>query len=70
MDGGTFFKVGGHKRTSKKLYKILAVWISNCDVTSIDVWRHYIYTPFEGLNYTTLDKITQIWKSMVEPREI
>jgi len=24
----------------KKLYKIFAVWIGNCDVTSIEIWRH------------------------------
>jgi len=44
MGGGTFFKVGGHKCTSKKLYKIFAVGIGKCDVTSIEMLRHYLYT--------------------------
>jgi len=44
MPGGTFFKVRGAKFTSKKLYKNSVVWISNCDVTSIEIWRHHLYT--------------------------
>jgi len=26
----------------KKLLKIFVVWISNCDVTGIEIWRHYL----------------------------
>jgi len=44
MGDGTFFKVGGHKCTLKKIIVNLVVWIGNCDVTSIEIWRHYIYT--------------------------
>jgi len=28
------------------------------------------YTPYEGLNYTILDKITPLWKRIGEPPEI
>jgi len=45
MGGGTFFKVGGG--TSARWKEIIAnfvVWIGNCGVTSIEIWRHYIYT--------------------------
>ena len=28
------------------------------------------YTPYEGLNYTILDKITPLWKHIGEPPEI
>jgi len=45
-------------------------WIGNCDVTSIGMWRHYVCTPYEDLNYTILDNITQLWKHIGEPREI
>ena len=44
MGDGTFFKVEGQKCTSKNIYKIFAVWIGNCDVTNIEIWRHYLYT--------------------------
>ena len=37
MGGGTFFKVGGEQVYVKKLLKNLAVWIDNCDVTSIEM---------------------------------
>jgi len=39
-----FSKWGGHKCTSKKPQTIFVVWIGNCDVTSIGIWRHYLYT--------------------------
>jgi len=46
------------------------VWIGNCDVTNIEIWRHYIYTMYEGLNYTILDKISPLWKRIGESPEI
>jgi len=67
MGGGTFIKVGGG--TSARWKEILAnfvVWIGNCDVTS-DV---ITYTPYEGLNYTILDKTTPLSKPIGEPLEI
>ena len=64
-----FSKWGGTSAHQKNCKKFFVVWISNCDVTSIEVWRHYICTPFEGLNYTNLDKITQLWKRISEPHE-
>jgi len=60
MGGGTFFKVGGHKRTLKKIIANFLVWIGNCDVTSIEIWRHYIRTTWRSKlhyfrqNYTTV----------------
>ena len=61
-----FSKWGGHKCTSKKLYNIFAVWIGNCDVTSTEIWRHYLYTIWRS-KYTILDKITPLWKRIGEP---
>jgi len=67
MGGGTFFKVRGHKCTSKKLYKIFVVWIGNCDVTSIEMLRHYLHTIWRSKlhhfrqNYTTMK--TNRWNS-------
>ena len=48
---------------------MFVVWISNCEVTSIenDV---ITYTPYEGLNYTTLDKIKPLWKRIGELPDI
>jgi len=43
MGGGTFFKVGGHKCTLKKIIANFVVWIGNCDVRRIEIWRHYLY---------------------------
>jgi len=36
------FQSGGHKYTSKQLQENFAVWIGNCDVTSTEIWRHYL----------------------------
>ena len=37
------------------------------------LWRHkhwnMTYTPYEGINYTILDKITSLWKRIGEPPE-
>jgi len=69
MGGGTFFKVGGHNCTSKKLQKIL--WFELATVTSQALKYDVITdTPYEGLNYTILDKITPLWKRIGEPPEI
>ena len=47
------------------------LWIGNCDVTSIEIWRHCLYTIYyEGLNYTIWDKITPPWKFIGETPEI
>jgi len=60
MSGGTFFKVGGYKCTLKKFIVNFVVWIGNCDVTSIEIWRHCIYTIWRSKlhcfrkNYTTM----------------
>jgi len=60
MGGGTFLKVGGHKRTLKNYRKFLCFWIGNCDVTSIEILRHNIYTIWRSKlhyvrqNYTTM----------------
>jgi len=50
MGGGTFFKVGGHKCTSKNYRKVLSFELAT--VTS-QALKHDIitYTPCEGLNY-------------------
>jgi len=55
MGGGSFFKVKGHKCTSKKLQKFL--WFEWATVTS-QVLKYDVitYAPYEGLNYTTLEK--------------
>jgi len=56
MGGGTFFKVGRHKCTWKKYRKFL--WFELSTVTSQALKYDVItYTPYEGLNYTILDKI-------------
>jgi len=67
--GGTFSKVGGTS-ARQKIYNIFVIWIENCDVTSIEIWCHYPYTPYEGLINTILDKITPLRKRIGEPPEI
>jgi len=61
MGGGTFFKVGGG--TSARWKEIIAkfvFWIGNCDVTCIEIWRHYLFTTWRSKlhdfrqNYTTM----------------
>jgi len=60
MGGGTFFKVGGTRARSKEIIANCVVWIGNCDVTSIGIWRHYIYIIWRSKlhyfrqNYTTM----------------
>jgi len=56
MGGGTFFKVGGHKCTSKKYRKIWGFELAT--VTSqASKYDVITYTPYERLNYTVLDKM-------------
>jgi len=45
------------------------VWISNCDVTSIGIWCHHLYTIWWS-TYTILDKIKPLWKRIGELPEI
>jgi len=44
MGGGTFSKVGGTSARWKEIIANFVVWIGNCDVTSIELWRHYLHT--------------------------
>jgi len=56
MGGGTFFKVGGHKCTSKNYGKCVSFELAT--VTS-QALKYYVvaYTTYEGLNYTILDNL-------------
>jgi len=68
MGGGTFSK-WGHKGTSKTYRKFL--WFELATVTSQALKYDIItYTPYEGLNYTILDKITPLCQRIGEPPEI
>jgi len=60
MGGGTFVKVwGGHKCTLKNYRQVL--WFELATVTSQALKYDFIaYTPYEGLNYTILDKTTPL----------
>jgi len=42
MGGGTFFKVGGAQVIAKNLQKMFVVWIGNYDLTSTEIWRHWL----------------------------
>jgi len=63
-----FFQSGGtsaRQKYSKFLrFEVVAVTSQalKCDVIT--------YTPYEGLNYNILDKITPLWKRIGEPPEI
>jgi len=47
---------GGAQVHATKTKEIFVVWIGNCDVTSIEIWRNYLYTIWRSkLHY--LDKI-------------
>jgi len=62
------FQSEGHKCTSH--YR-KALWFQLASVTSqAYIYDVIIYTPCEGLNCTTLDKITPLWKPVGEPSEI
>ena len=60
LGGGlTFFKVGGHKCMTKIYRKFL--WIELATVMSQALKYDVItFTPYEGLNYTILEKITPL----------
>jgi len=47
------------------------LWFELETVTSQPL-KYYIitYTPYEGLNYAILDKITPLWKRIGEPPQI
>jgi len=63
------FQSGGHKCTSNNYRKFL--WFELPTATSQALKYDVItYTPYEGLNYTILDKITLLWKRIGEPPEI
>jgi len=64
MGGGTFFKVEGHKCTLKNYRKFL--WFELATKSS-QALKYYVinYTPYEGLNYTILDKTTPLLKVSV-----
>jgi len=59
MGGGTFFKVGEHKCTSKN-YKIFLRFQLATTTSQTLKYDVTAYTPYEGLNYTILDKITSL----------
>jgi len=65
-----FKKVGGQKCMSKDYRKLL--WFKLVTVTSQALKYDVItYTPYEGLNYTILDKSTQLLcKRISEPPKI
>jgi len=69
MGGGTFFKVGGHKCTSKNDRNF---WSFELEVVTSQTLKYDLITctPYEGLNYTILDKITVQRKRVGEPPEI
>jgi len=65
------FKVGGTNARQKTIENFFVVWIGKCDVTSIEIWRHYLCTIWKSkLQYTILSKITPLWKRIDEPPEI
>jgi len=69
MDGGTFFKVGGTSSRQKNYRKIL--WFELATVTSQALKYGVITcTPYEGLNYIILEKITPAWKRIGKSPEI
>jgi len=69
MGGGTFLKVGSQMCTLKNFRKFL--WFELAAVT-LQALKYYVitYTPYEGLNYTILDKTAPLFKRIGEPREI
>jgi len=59
MGGGTFFKVGENKFTSKNYIIFLRFQLATATSQTLkyDIIAH---TPYEGLNYTILDKSTSL----------
>jgi len=37
------YRSGGAQVHVKKLWKMFVAWMDNCDVTSIEIWRHYLH---------------------------
>jgi len=68
MGGGTFFKVCGGTSARQKYRTVL--WFNFATVKS-QVLKYDVitYTPYEGLIYTILDKITPLWKRIGESPE-
>ena len=69
MGDGTFCKVGGTNARQKNDRKCLRFELAT--VTSHALKYDVItYTPYKGLKYIILDKITPLWKRSGEPPEI
>ena len=68
IGGGTFFKVAGHKYTSKIIKKLSFELVT---VTS-QAWKYDVITnkPYKCLNYTILDKIISLPKRIGVPPEV
>jgi len=69
MGGGTFFKLGGTSARQNK-YRILLRFELATVMSQALKYDVITYAPYEGLNYTILDKITPLWKPIGEPPEI
>jgi len=60
MGGGTFFKVGrAQKCTSKNYRKFLRFELAT-ETSQALKYDVITYTPYEGINYIILDKITPL----------
>jgi len=59
MDGGTFIKVGG---TSARQNKYRNFWWFELATVTSQALKYDVFAckPYEGLNYTILDKITPL----------
>jgi len=67
---GTFFKVGGVTSARQKNYRKF-LWYELATVTSQALKYDVITcTPYEGINYTILDKMKPLRKRINEPTEI
>jgi len=69
MGGGTLFKVGVTNARQKNYRSILSFELAT---VTLQAFKYDVitYTPYEGLNYTILDKITPLCKRIGEPAEI
>jgi len=59
MGGGTFFKLGGTSARQNK-YRILLRFELATVMSQALKYDVITYAPYEGLNYTILDKITPL----------
>ena len=64
-----YFQSGGHKCTSKNYRRFLQFELATVTSQALK-YDVTTYTPYEGLNYTILDKIKPLWKRIGEPPEI